>query len=98
MRSLANELGPHWIRVNTVHPAAVATPMVVNDWQISLARPDLERPTAMDLDEGTMVGNALPVGLLEPLDIANAVLWLASDEARYVTGAAIPIDAGSTIR
>jgi (+)-trans-carveol dehydrogenase len=97
MRSLAIELGRHRIRVNCVHPGAVATPMVVNDWQIRLARPDLEAPTLADMEAGTEAANLLPVGLIDPADIANAVLWLVSDEARCVTGASIPVDAGFTV-
>jgi SDR family mycofactocin-dependent oxidoreductase len=94
MRVLAQELAPYMIRVNTVNPTTVNTPMVVNDVMPGLFRPDLENPTLDDMSE-TMIGlNALPVGLVEAVDISNAVLWLASDEARYVTGVALPVDAG----
>jgi SDR family mycofactocin-dependent oxidoreductase len=85
MRTLANELAPHSIRVNTVHPTGVSTPMVHNEYAAqNLAHPDV----------GVSAGNALPVALLEPADIAAAVAWLTSDEARYVTGVALPVDAG----
>jgi SDR family mycofactocin-dependent oxidoreductase len=85
MRTLANELAPHFIRVNTVHPTGVDTPMLINDaamQAVSVA--------------GELVGmqNALPVELVEPVDISNAIVWLASEEARYVTGVSLPVDAG----
>jgi SDR family mycofactocin-dependent oxidoreductase len=90
-RSLANELAGHHIRVNTVHPAGVDTPMVNGQETIEpfiSASPEL----------GAIFTNALPVDTLDPRDVSNAVLWLASDEARYVTGAALTVDAGNTIR
>jgi SDR family mycofactocin-dependent oxidoreductase len=84
-RTLANELAPHSIRVNTVHPTGVNTPMVVNDYFAQhLADPD----------QGVNLQNALPVEMVEPLDISNAIVWLASDEGRYVTGVSLPVDAG----
>lgn len=86
MRTYANNLAPYSIRVNSVHPTGVNTPMVVND---ALA--------AFFAGDPTMSGdlsNALPVELVEPVDVSNAVLWLASDEARYITGVMLPVDAG----
>ena len=85
MRTLAVELAPHSIRVNTVHPTGVNTPMVINDFTAAFLA---------DPEAATNVQNLLPVELLEPVDISNAVLWLASDEARYVTGVCLPVDAG----
>ncbi len=96
MRSLANELAPHRIRVNTVHPTTVSTAMVDNPEIRGLFRPDLEAPTLDDAAEAFMAMNMLPVPWVEASDITNAVLFLASDEARYITGASIPIDAGAT--
>ncbi|KUI42417.1 3-ketoacyl-ACP reductase [Mycobacterium sp. IS-1590] len=88
MRLYANLLAPHSIRVNSVHPAGVDTPMINNEatrqWLGSIAE---KSPQDM--------GNALPVQVLQPEDIANAVAWLVSDAARYVTGVALPVDAGS---
>ena len=88
MRLYANLLAPHSIRVNSVHPAGVDTPMINNDatraWLGSIAD---KTPQEM--------GNALPVQVLQPEDIANAVAWLVSDDARYITGVALPVDAGS---
>lgn len=86
MRTLTNELAPHMIRVNTVHPTGVNTPMVNNDYMAKF----LETSPEM----GANMQNALPVAMVEPVDISNAIVWLASDEARYVTGVTLPVDAG----
>jgi SDR family mycofactocin-dependent oxidoreductase len=88
MRSYANQLAPHSIRVNTVHPTGVNTPMVVNE--------ALQEWLENDPSMAGAMANALPVEMLEPVDISNAILWLVSDEARYVTGVALPVDAGFT--
>jgi (+)-trans-carveol dehydrogenase len=94
MRALAQELAPHMIRVNTVNPTTVDTPMVMNDMFYGLVRPDLEQPGRDEVAEAFVGLNALPIPWVEAIDISNAVLWLASDEARFVTGVAMPIDAG----
>jgi len=100
MRTLALELAPDMIRVNTVHPTSVDTPMIQNDMLYALFAPDLEpeQRTRDALGERFQAMNALPVPWVEPVDISNAVLWLASDEARYVTGVMLPVDAGSTTK
>ncbi|AGB22855.1 oxidoreductase, SDR family [Mycobacterium sp. JS623] len=89
MRAYANHLAPHSIRVNSIHPSGVLTPMIDNDhtrqW-LSNMLAQSERPPDM--------GNAMPVQVLDPEDIAAAVAWLVSDEARYVTGVTLPVDAG----
>ena len=90
MRLYANLLAPHRIRVNTLHPTGVNTPMIVNE---SFAHFVEEFP-----DAGDALQNALPVDLVEPEDIANAAAWLCSDEARYITGVTLPVDAGFTVR
>jgi len=95
-RTLANELGPRGIRVNTVHPGPVATPMVLNEAMFRRLRPDLDNPTAADAAEVLQARNLLPVPWVEPVDIANAVVFLASDEARYITGTQLVVDAGLT--
>jgi SDR family mycofactocin-dependent oxidoreductase len=95
-RTLANELGPRGIRVNTVHPGAVATPMVLNEATYKRLRPDLDNPTAADAAEVLRARNLLPVPWVEPVDVANAVVFLASDEARYITGTQLVVDAGLT--
>ncbi|MUL44894.1 mycofactocin-coupled SDR family oxidoreductase [Mycobacterium sp. CBMA293] len=92
MRSYANLLATQNIRVNSVHPAGVNTPMIDNEflrnWLADLTKNPETAAMAPDLT------NAMPVQALEPEDIANAVAWLVSDGARYVTGVALPVDAG----
>jgi NAD(P)-dependent dehydrogenase (short-subunit alcohol dehydrogenase family) len=96
-RVLANEYGPHGIRANCVCPGNVATDLVVNDEVLGMFRPDLERPTLADA-EPVFAGLQPLAGqpLLQPADVSEAVLWLASDEARWVTGAVLPVDMGMT--
>ena len=98
MRTLALELAPHWIRVNTVHPTGVATDMILNQAIFRLFLPDAEHPTQEQAAEIFATTNALPVPWVESIDISNAVLFLASDEARYVTGTELKVDAGYTIK
>ncbi|WP_142138648.1 mycofactocin-coupled SDR family oxidoreductase [Acidovorax sp. SLBN-42] len=98
MRTLALELAPDMIRVNSIHPTTVNTPMVNNEATFKLFRPDLEHPTAEDFGQAAMVMNALPIPWVEPIDISNAVLFLASDEARYITGVPLPVDAGAAVK
>ena len=93
-RTLANELGPRGIRVNTVHPGAVATAMVLNEATFRRLRPDLDDPSAEDAAEVLKARHLLPVPWIEPVDVSNAVVFLASDEARYITGTQIVVDAG----
>lgn len=90
MRGWATVLAPHNIRVNTVHPTGLASPMVLNEGFAGYleVHPEM-RPR---------LRNALPVDLIEPRDISNALVWLCSDEARYVTGVALPVDAGFCLR
>ncbi|WP_136707403.1 mycofactocin-coupled SDR family oxidoreductase [Agromyces sp. H66] len=98
MRTLALELAPDMIRVNSIHPTTVSTDMVLNDTIYRLFRPDLDNPTKDDFAEAATAMNALPVPWVEAVDISNAVLWLASDEARYVTGVPLPVDAGAAVK
>jgi SDR family mycofactocin-dependent oxidoreductase len=98
MRTLALELAPHMIRVNSVHPTAVDTIMIQNEATRKLFLPDIASPTREQAAEAFTATNALPVPWVEPRDISNAVLFLASDEARYVTGVTLPVDAGFTIK
>ena len=90
-KSLANELARHRIRVNTVHPTGVNTPMLIG---LGGLDPLIER----DPELGPIFSNALPVQLVEARDVSEAVLYLASDESRYVTGLELTVDAGATIR
>jgi SDR family mycofactocin-dependent oxidoreductase len=98
MRTFAVELGEHFIRVNSVHPTNVNTPMFMNDGTMKLFRPDLENPGPEDLKVAAQFMHVLPIGWVEPVDISNAVLFLASDESRYVTGLPVTIDAGSMLK
>jgi SDR family mycofactocin-dependent oxidoreductase len=92
--ALANEVAEHFIRVNTIHPTNVRTPMIDNPISAKIFRPDLEHPTLDDGVETLRQINLLPIPWVDSEDISNAVLWLASDESRYVTGTAMPVDAG----
>jgi len=90
-RTMANELARHSIRVNTVHPTGVDTPM-------GNGLGGLEPLINRDPNLGPIYMNTLPVETVDARDISNAVLFLASDEARYVTGLEFTVDAGNTIR
>jgi SDR family mycofactocin-dependent oxidoreductase len=90
-RTMANELAQYKIRVNTVHPTGVNTPMLTG---LGGLDPLLSR----DPNLGPIFMNTLPVEVVEPRDISNAVLFLASDEAQYVTGLEFTVDAGNTTR
>jgi (+)-trans-carveol dehydrogenase len=98
MRTLAQELAPHMIRVNSIHPTQVDTPMIMNETAFRLFLPDHEHPTVEDFAPVSQTMNALPIPWVEPVDISNAVLFLASDEARYITGVPLPVDAGTLIK
>lgn len=98
MRALALELGEHNIRVNSIHPTTVNTPMLLNDINFRLFRPDLENPQVDDVVPVYRTLNVLPVPWVEAEDIANAVIFLASDEGRYITGVALPVDAGYALK
>ncbi|CAJ1506040.1 mycofactocin-coupled SDR family oxidoreductase [[Mycobacterium] burgundiense] len=89
MRVYANVLAPYRIRVNSVHPAGVDTPMIDNDFTRSWLS-----GLAQQSEGGPDMGNALPVQTLDVEDIANAAYYLVSDAGRYVTGVALPVDAG----
>ena len=90
MRSWANYLAPHYIRVNSVAPTTVATPMA-NDGDVSLILTHVP-------ELANSLTNAIPVQAVEAIDVANTVAWLVSDDARYITGTVIPVDAGNINR
>jgi SDR family mycofactocin-dependent oxidoreductase len=94
MQNLANQYAPEWIRVNTIHPTGVVSGMTMNATMEEIFA------AAARGEETTMsaMQNALPIPILQPEDIANAVAWLVSDEAKFVTGIAWPLDAGFAIR
>jgi len=98
MRTLANELGPYRIRVNTIHPTNVDTIMIQNPGTWGMFAPDDPEPTQEKAMPGFMSLNTLPVPWVECDDISNALLFLASDEARYITGVTLPVDAGAFVK
>ena len=98
MRTFAIELGAQNIRVNSVHPTNVNTPLFMNEGTMRLFRPDLENPGPDDMKVIGEMMHTLPIGWVEPEDIANAVLFLASDEARFITGVTLPVDGGSCLK
>jgi (+)-trans-carveol dehydrogenase len=98
MRSFAVELGPKNIRVNSVHPTHVNTPLLINERTFHQFRPDLENPGPDDMAPICQTFHTLPIPWVNAEDISNAVLFLASDEARYITGVALPVDAGSCLK
>jgi SDR family mycofactocin-dependent oxidoreductase len=90
MRSFNHWLAPHNIRVNTVHPTGVNTPMIVND--------QAEEYFGAHPAMAAVFTNLMDVDMVEPIDISNAIAWLVSDEARYVTGIMLPVDAGFNVK
>jgi SDR family mycofactocin-dependent oxidoreductase len=90
MQVWANEFAQYSIRVNTIHPTGVATGMVMNETMAKLLESNDTAVAAMQ--------NALPIQILMPEDIAGAVAWLVSDEAKFITGVAWPLDAGFAVR
>jgi SDR family mycofactocin-dependent oxidoreductase len=96
-RTLACELAGHFIRVNAICPTAVDTPMIQNEGLYRSFRPDLEHPGREDVKAGFQAMNLLPIPWVDPVDVSNAIVWLASDAARYVTGVTLPVDAGNAL-
>lgn len=95
-RTLANELGAEGIRVNSVHPGSVRTPMIINERVFANLCPDIKNPTEADAAAVLSARNLLPVPWVDPVDVSNAVLFLASAESRYMTGCQLVVDAGLT--
>jgi (+)-trans-carveol dehydrogenase len=99
VKVLAQELGPHRIRVNAICPTTVNTPLVINDSTFELFAPGVENPGPDDVRDAFAGLNAYKdLPWIEPEDVAEAVFWLCSDSARYVTGIALPIDGGNIVR
>jgi SDR family mycofactocin-dependent oxidoreductase len=98
MRTLANELAAHDIRVNAVNPTNVATDMLHNATNYKLFVPEEADPSLADALDRFMSLNLMPVPWIEPQDISNAMMWLCSDEARFVTGSMLPVDAGGFVK
>lgn len=99
MRTLALELAPDNIRVNTIHPTNVNTPMLINDEQYSMFAPDLQEEERTDeaLIERFKQIPLMDIPYVESIDISHALLWLASDESRFVTGVTLPVDGGQLV-
>ncbi len=98
MQVLALELAPHWIRVNTVHPTVVHTPMIHNEYKYKVFRPELDHPpTRADFEVAAAGLNRLPIAGVEVEDVAAAVLYLVGDASRYVTGTTLFVDGGAQL-
>jgi NAD(P)-dependent dehydrogenase (short-subunit alcohol dehydrogenase family) len=95
---MALQLGPDFIRINCIHPTNCNTHLLHNEGLYSVFRPDLENPTREDVEPAFTTFQAMPVPYIEPVDVSNAVLFLASDEARYVTGQQLRVDAGGLLK
>lgn len=98
MRSFAVELAPHMVRVNSVHPTHVATPMLLNEVTYAQFRPDLDHAGPDDIAPICQMFHTMPKPWVEAEDITNAVLFFASDESRYVTGVPMPVDLGGNLK
>ncbi len=95
---MALHLSPHGVRVNAIHPTNVSTALLHNDYIYGLFRPDLETVTREDFMPASQHFQALPIPWLEPEDVADLVLFLASDDSKNITGDNIRIDAGSMVK
>jgi len=91
-------LAPRFIRVNAIHPTNCNTHLLHNEGLYAMFRPDIENPTREDVEPAFTTFQAMPIPYVEPLDISNLVLFLASDESRYITGQQIRVDAGSLLK
>ena len=98
VEQMALILAPRFIRVNAIHPTNCNTQLIHNDGIYSVFRPDLEHPTREDVIPAFTHFQAMPIPYVEPVDISNLVLFLASDESRYITGQQIRVDAGSLLK
>ena len=98
MRTMAKELAPHGIRVNSFHPTTVLTDMIDNEALFRLFRPDLLAPTMDDVRDLMVEVNSLPTPWIEGSDVAEAATFLASPRARFITGVVLPVDAGAMLK
>jgi SDR family mycofactocin-dependent oxidoreductase len=98
VNTLAVQLGPTGRRINAVHPTNVDTAMVQNEVMYRAIRPDLESPTREDAEQGFTSMHSIAVPYVDPSDVSHAVVYLASDESRYVTGLHLKIDAGALVK
>jgi SDR family mycofactocin-dependent oxidoreductase len=95
---MALHLAPDFIRVNVIHPTNCDTGLLHNDGLYRVFRPDLEAPAYEDVEAAFIAWQAMPIPFIEPIDISNLGLFLASDESRYLTGQNIRVDAGSLLK
>jgi SDR family mycofactocin-dependent oxidoreductase len=98
VHDLATHLAPRGIRANVVHPTNCNTDMLQSEPMYRSFRPDLEKPTRADAEPVFGVQQAMKIPYVEPLDISNMILFLASDEARYVTGMQMRVDGGGYLK
>jgi NAD(P)-dependent dehydrogenase (short-subunit alcohol dehydrogenase family) len=98
IHELATHLAPRGIRANVVHPTNCNTDMLKSEPMYRSFRPDLEQPTLADAEPAFYVQQAMRVPWVEPIDISNMVLFLASEESRYVTGMQMRVDAGGYLK
>jgi NAD(P)-dependent dehydrogenase (short-subunit alcohol dehydrogenase family) len=97
-KALALALGPQSIRVNAIHPTNVDTDMLHNEPMYRTFRPDLPNPTREEAEVTFPFLQAMPVPYVDPADISHAVVYLASNESRYVTGQQLFVDAGAGLK
>jgi NAD(P)-dependent dehydrogenase (short-subunit alcohol dehydrogenase family) len=96
--TLAVQLAPTFIRVNCVHPTNCNTHLLHHQGMYNIFRPDLSEPSREDAEQAFVHFQAMPIPYIEPADVSSLVLFLASDEARYITGQQIRVDAGSLLK
>lgn len=97
-QQMALHLAPRMIRVNCIHPTNCNTHLIHNELIYKMHRPDLENPTRAEVEVAFQTFQAMPIPYVEPTDIANLAVFLASDESRYITGQQIRVDAGSMLK
>jgi SDR family mycofactocin-dependent oxidoreductase len=98
VEEMSIHLSQRFIRVNAIHPTNVNTHLMHNDGMYGIFRPDLEHPTREAAELAFTYFQAMPIPYIEPVDVANLAVFLASDESRYITGQQIRIDAGALIK
>lgn len=98
VEEMALHLAPRFIRINAMHPSNCNTHLLHNDGLYGLFRPDLEHPSREDAELAFTFFQAMPIPYVEPEDVANLALFLASDEARYITGQQIGVDGGALLK
>ena len=98
IHELATTLAPDMIRANVIHPTNVNSPMLQNDMTYRAFRPDLDQPTREDAEKHFPIVHAMPIPYVDPDDISHAVVYLASDESRYLTGNQLRVDAAGYLK